>query len=210
MNESFDSPIVVRIAASTHQTAREQANRTRERMREQLRAGRLDDRIVEVDVQHVAMPSFESDRRDARLRGDRRQPQGHDGQHVRRTVQDAAVEAHTDALQHLIAEESSKLVDMESGCRMAVQRVEQAGIIFIHEISRRSPVATALSGGGHGGLDVSREGVQRDILPIVEGTTVNTKHGMRMAAPIPVRLRVAVFTVSKPSGPDSRAGSNVS
>src|SRR6185369_7711112 len=81
-----------------------------------------------------------------------------------------------EALEHLIVEEQAKLVDMESVSRTAVQRVEQAGIIFIDEIDKIAS-RDGMAGGGHG-PDVSREGVQRDILPIVEGTTVNTKHGM--------------------------------
>src|SRR5919197_2221798 len=82
-----------------------------------------------------------------------------------------------EAMQHLLAEEQGKLVDMESVSRAAIQRVEHAGIIFIDEIDKIAS-RDGLAGGGHGGPDVSREGVQRDILPIVEGTTVNTKHGM--------------------------------
>ena len=73
------------------------------------------------------------------------------------------------AFEQLIAEEQSKLLDMETVSKTAVQRVEQAGIIFVDEIDK-----IAGREGGHG-PDVSREGVQRDILPIVEGTTVNTK-----------------------------------
>ena len=74
-----------------------------------------------------------------------------------------------EALEYLIQEEEQKLVDMESVARVAVERVEQSGIIFVDEIDK-------ISGreGGHG-PDVSREGVQRDILPIIEGSTVTTK-----------------------------------
>ena len=79
-------------------------------------------------------------------------------------------------MEHLVAEEQGRLVDMESVSRTAVQRVEQSGIIFIDEIDKIAS-RDGMSGGGHG-PDVSREGVQRDILPIVEGTTVNTKYGM--------------------------------
>ena len=102
-----------------------------------------------------------------------------------------------DALQQLMAEESSKLVDMESVQRTAVQRVEQAGIIFIDEIDKIAS-RDGLAGGGHGGPDVSREGVQRDILPIVEGTTVNTKHGMVKTDHI-LFIAAGAFHVSKPS-----------
>ena len=77
-----------------------------------------------------------------------------------------------EAMSHLTQEEEQKLVDMESVARAAIERVEQAGIIFVDEIDK-----IAGREGSHG-PEVSREGVQRDILPIVEGTTVNTKHGM--------------------------------
>ena len=100
------------------------------------------------------------------------------------------------ALEHLVAEEQSKLVDMESVSRTAVQRVEQAGIIFVDEIDK---IASRDGGGGGGrGPDVSREGVQRDILPIVEGTTVNTKHGMVKTDHI-LFIAAGAFHVAKPS-----------
>jgi ATP-dependent HslUV protease ATP-binding subunit HslU len=102
-----------------------------------------------------------------------------------------------EALEHLIAEEQAKLVDMESVSRTAVQRVEQAGIIFIDEIDKIASRDGMAGGGGHG-PDVSREGVQRDILPIVEGTTVNTKHGMVRTDHI-LFIAAGAFHVSKPS-----------
>jgi ATP-dependent HslUV protease ATP-binding subunit HslU len=101
------------------------------------------------------------------------------------------------AFDHLVAEEQSKLVDMESVSRTAVQRVEQAGIIFVDEIDKIASRDGAGGGGGRG-PDVSREGVQRDILPIVEGTTVNTKHGMVKTDHI-LFIAAGAFHVSKPS-----------
>src|SRR5213075_73171 len=92
--------------------------------------------------------------------------------------------------------EQGKLVDMESVSRTAVQRVEQSGIIFIDEIDKIAS-RDGMAGGGHG-PDVSREGVQRDILPIVEGTTVNTKHGMVKTDHI-LFVAAGAFHVSKPS-----------
>jgi ATP-dependent HslUV protease ATP-binding subunit HslU len=195
--EQFDSPNVVRIptASSTDQTAREQANRTRERMREQLRTGRLDDRIVELDVQNVAMPSFEI------IAGTSVEEIGVNLKDMMGNMFGGRSKTRRlkvpDALQHLIAEESAKLVDMESVARTAVQRVEQAGIIFIDEIDKIAS-RDGMAGGGHGGPDVSREGVQRDILPIVEGTTVNTKHGMVKTDHI-LFIAAGAFHVSKPS-----------
>jgi ATP-dependent HslUV protease ATP-binding subunit HslU len=100
-----------------------------------------------------------------------------------------------DALEHLVAEESARLVDMESVGRTAVQRVEQSGIIFIDEIDK---IASRDSMAGGHGPDVSREGVQRDILPIVEGTTVSTKHGMVKTDHI-LFIAAGAFHVSKPS-----------
>jgi ATP-dependent HslUV protease ATP-binding subunit HslU len=101
-----------------------------------------------------------------------------------------------DALEHLVGEEQARLVDMESVSREAVRRVEQSGIIFIDEIDKIAS-RDGMSGGGHG-PDVSREGVQRDILPIVEGTTVNTKHGMVRTDHI-LFIAAGAFHVSKPS-----------
>jgi ATP-dependent HslUV protease ATP-binding subunit HslU len=103
----------------------------------------------------------------------------------------------SDALPHLVAEEQGKLLDMESIGRTALQRVEQAGIIFIDEIDKIASRDSAGGMGGHG-PDVSREGVQRDILPIVEGTTVNTKHGMVKTDHI-LFIAAGAFHVSKPS-----------
>jgi ATP-dependent HslUV protease ATP-binding subunit HslU len=97
-----------------------------------------------------------------------------------------------EAREHLVQEEQQKLIDMESVARMAVDRVQQTGIIFVDEIDK-----IAGREGGHG-PDVSREGVQRDILPIVEGTTVNTKHGMVRTDHI-LFIAAGAFHVSKPS-----------
>ena len=97
-----------------------------------------------------------------------------------------------EALEYLTQEEEQKLIDMESVARTAVERVEQAGIIFIDEIDKIAGRE------GAQGPDVSREGVQRDILPIVEGTTVNTKYGMVRTDHI-LFIAAGAFHVSKPS-----------
>ena len=97
-----------------------------------------------------------------------------------------------EALQYLAQEEEQKLIDMDTVARTAVERVEQAGIIFLDEIDK-----IAGREGSHG-PDVSREGVQRDILPIVEGTTVNTKYGMVKTDHI-LFIAAGAFHVSKPS-----------
>jgi ATP-dependent HslUV protease ATP-binding subunit HslU len=172
----------------------EAGGRTRERMREQLRDGRLADRTVEIEARDAPMPSFEViagtsvEELGANLKDMMGNMFGGGRQKTRRLKV-------PEALDHLVAQESAKLVDMESVGRIAVQRVEQAGIIFIDEIDK-----IASRGGttaGHG-PDVSREGVQRDILPIVEGTTVNTKHGMVKTDHI-LFIAAGAFHVSKPS-----------
>jgi len=97
-----------------------------------------------------------------------------------------------EALEYFRTEEEQKLIDMESVAKAAVERVEQAGIIFIDEIDK-----IAGREGSHG-PDVSREGVQRDILPIIEGTTVNTKYGMVRTDHV-LFIAAGAFHVSKPS-----------
>ncbi len=174
---------------------RDQANRTRERMRESLRGGRLDDRSVEIEVRESAMPSFEI------IAGTSVEEIGVNLKDMMGNMFQGRTKSRRlkvpEAIQHLIAEEQSKLVDMESVSRAAVQRVEHAGIIFIDEIDKIAS-RDGMAGGGHGGPDVSREGVQRDILPIVEGTTVNTKHGMVKTDHI-LFIAAGAFHVSKPS-----------
>ena len=174
---------------------RDQANRTRERMRESLRAGRLDDRSVDIEVRESAMPSFEI------IAGTSVEEIGVNLKDMMGNMFQGRTKSRRlkvpEAMQHLIAEEQGKLVDMESVSRAAVQRVEHAGIIFIDEIDKIAS-RDGMAGGGHGGPDVSREGVQRDILPIVEGTTVNTKHGMVKTDHI-LFIAAGAFHVSKPS-----------
>ena len=98
----------------------------------------------------------------------------------------------SEALEYLIQEEEQKLVDMDQVTRIALERVERNGIVFLDEIDK-----IAGREGGHG-PDVSREGVQRDILPIVEGTTVNTRHGFVRTDHI-LFVAAGAFHVSKPS-----------
>ena len=175
--------------------AREQANRTRERMRDSLREGRLDDRSVEIEVRESAMPSFEI------IAGSSVEEIGVNLKDMMGNMFQGRTKSRRlkvpDALAHLLAEEQAKLVDMETVSRTAVQRVEHAGIIFIDEIDKIAS-RDGMAGGGHGGPDVSREGVQRDILPIVEGTTVNTKYGMVKTDHI-LFIAAGAFHVSKPS-----------
>ncbi|HEY8548443.1 MAG TPA: ATP-dependent protease ATPase subunit HslU, partial [Vicinamibacterales bacterium] len=141
-------------------------SRTRERFREQLRQGRLDTRTVEIDVRDSRQPFFEivsgSSIEEIGINLKDMLPGMFQGRTRRRRV------TVPEALEALTQEEEQKLVDMESVARTAIERVEESGIIFLDEIDK-----IAGREGGHG-PDVSREGVQRDILPIVEGTTVHT------------------------------------
>ena len=166
------------------------ATATRERLRDQLRAGRLDHRTVEIDVPGGSMPAFEiisgGNVEEVGINVKDMMPGLFQGRTKRRKL-------HVpEALEHLTAEELAKLADMESVGRTAIERVEQSGIIFIDEIDK----IAGREGGA--GPDVSREGVQRDILPIVEGTTVNTKHGMVKTDHI-LFIAAGAFHVAKPS-----------
>lgn len=166
------------------------AKRTREKFRNQLNVGRLDSRFVEVDVRDKSFPSFEvitgSSVEDIDVNIKDMLPSLFQGRGRKRRMK------VQEAFQYLIQEEEQKLVDTESVSRAAVTRVEQSGIIFVDEIDK-------ITGRESGkGPDISREGVQRDILPIVEGTTVNTKHGMVKTDHI-LFVAAGAFHVSKPS-----------
>ena len=169
---------------------REQAQRTREKLREQLRAGRLDHKQVEIDVREKSFPSFEiiagSSVEEVDINVKDMLPGLFQGRMKKRKLR------VPDALDALSQEEEQKLIDMDTVARAAVDRVQQSGIIFIDEIDK-----VAGREGSHG-PDVSREGVQRDILPIVEGTTVNTKYGMVRTDHI-LFIAAGAFHVSKPS-----------
>ena len=169
---------------------RDGQQQTRDRFREQLRAGRLDSRVVEIDVREKSFPSFEiiagSQVEEVDINLKDMLPGLFQGKNKRRKLK------VPEALEYLRSEEEQKLIDMDSVARAAVERVEQAGIIFIDEIDK-----IAGREGSHG-PDVSREGVQRDILPIVEGTTVNTKYGMVRTDHI-LFIAAGAFHVAKPS-----------
>ena len=163
---------------------------TRERFRDQLRSGQLDGRVVDIDVREKSFPSFEiiagSSVEEVDINLKDMLPGLFQGKTKKRRVK------VPEAIEYLRQEEEQKLIDMDSVARTAVERVEQAGIIFIDEIDK-----IAGREGSHG-PDVSREGVQRDILPIVEGTTVNTKYGMVRTDHI-LFIAAGAFHVSKPS-----------
>ncbi len=168
----------------------EAAQRTREKLRAQLRDSKLDDRMVEVEVRERAMPSFEIisnqgiEEMDVNIKD---MLGGMFGQMKKKRKMNVA-----DAFEYLVQEEENKLIDMDQVTRQAVDRAEQMGIIFIDEVDK---IAGRESGHGP---DVSREGVQRDILPIVEGTTVNSRYGMIRTEHI-LFIAAGAFHVSKPS-----------
>ncbi len=172
---------------------REQVKRTREKLRAQLREGKLDQRIVDLEVRERSMPSFEIisnqgiEEMDVNVKDMLNSFSGIFGQQKKKRKMSVS-----DAFEYLIQEEENKLLDMDQVTRMAVERAEQMGIIFIDEIDK---VAGRESGHGP---DVSREGVQRDILPIIEGTTVNTRYGMIRTDHI-LFVAAGAFHVSKPS-----------
>jgi ATP-dependent HslUV protease ATP-binding subunit HslU len=169
---------------------RDHATSTRDRLREQLRAGRLDGKTVELEVRDRTMPSFEliagSSVEEIGVNLRDMLPGFFPGKTRQRRL------PVPEAFEHLTQEESQKLIDMEGVARAALMRVENAGIIFVDEIDKIAGRE------GQQGPDVSREGVQRDILPIVEGTTVNTKYGMVRTDHI-LFIAAGAFHVSKPS-----------
>jgi ATP-dependent HslUV protease ATP-binding subunit HslU len=177
-------------AADAETAQRELAQRTREKLRAQLREGKLDQRVVEVEVRERMLPSFEIisnqgvEEMDVNLKD---MLSGVFGQQKKKRKMSVA-----DAFEYLIQEEENKLIDMDLVTRVAVERAEQMGIIFVDEIDK---IAGRESGHGP---DVSREGVQRDILPIIEGTTVNTRYGMIRTDHI-LFVAAGAFHVTKPS-----------
>lgn len=177
-------------ASAVAVTDDDQFGRTREKLRTQLRAGKLENRLVEIEVREKNFPTIE-------LAG----PMGVEemginmkdmlgnmfqGRSKRRKMR------IDEAMEYLMQEEEERLIDMDMVARSALERVESAGIIFLDELDK---IAGRESGHGP---DVSREGVQRDILPIVEGTTVNTRYGMVKTDHI-LFIAAGAFHVSKPS-----------
>ena len=168
----------------------EQFQRTREKLRTQLRSGKLDNRLVELEVREKNFPVIE-------LAG----PQGVEEMGINmKDMLGNLFQGRTkrrkmrvdEAMEYLMQEEEERLIDMDQVARAAIERVENSGIIFLDEIDK---IAGRESGHGP---DVSREGVQRDILPIVEGTTVNTRYGMVRTDHI-LFIAAGAFHVSKPS-----------
>ena len=178
------------VVSPSGEPSSESFEKTREKLRAQLREGRLDDKMVEVEVRERSFPAFEIvssagvEEMDIHIKD---MLSGIFGQQKKKRKMKVS-----EAWDYLTQEEESRLIDMEQVTRTAIQRVETSGIIFIDEIDK---IAGRESGHGP---DVSREGVQRDILPIVEGTTVNTRYGMVRTDHI-LFIAAGAFHVSKPS-----------
>jgi ATP-dependent HslUV protease ATP-binding subunit HslU len=169
--------------------------RTRERFREKLRNGELEERKIEIEVSSSKTPMMQ-------VFG----PQGMEemgvnlqdmlgnlargGKKTKRTL------PISEAREVLLEQESEKLIDHEAAVQEAIERVQNQGIVFIDEIDKVA--SDSSSGKGGGNADVSRQGVQRDLLPIVEGSTVNTKHGIVKTDHI-LFIGSGAFHVSKPS-----------
>jgi ATP-dependent HslUV protease ATP-binding subunit HslU len=165
-------------------------SRTREKLRQQLREGKLDERMVELDVRERNFPSFEIisnqgvEEMDVNIKDMLPNIFGQRSKKRKMKV--------NEAFEYLIQEEEQRLIDIDQVTRTAIDRVENSGIVFLDEIDK---IAGRESGHGP---DVSREGVQRDILPIVEGTTVNTRYGMVRTDHV-LFVAAGAFHVSKPS-----------
>ncbi|HYE13365.1 MAG TPA: ATP-dependent protease ATPase subunit HslU [Pyrinomonadaceae bacterium] len=168
----------------------DQSQKTREKLRAQLRDGKLDNRLVEMEVREKSFPTIE-------VAG----PQGVEEMGINmKDMLGNLFQGRTkrqrmrvrEALEYLVQEEEESLVDMDAVARQALERLETSGIIFLDEIDK---IAGREQGSGP---DVSREGVQRDLLPIVEGTTVNTRYGMVRTDHV-LFIAAGAFHVSKPS-----------
>jgi ATP-dependent HslUV protease ATP-binding subunit HslU len=178
------------VDSGVESSSQDQTQRTREKLRTQLRSGKLDSRLIEIEIREKNFPVIE-------LAG----PQGVEEMGINmKDMLGNLFQGRTkqrkmrvdEAIEHLMQDEEERLIDMDQVARAAIERVEVSGIIFLDEIDK---IAGRESGHGP---DVSREGVQRDILPIVEGTTVNSRYGMVRTDHI-LFIAAGAFHVSKPS-----------
>ena len=164
--------------------------RSREKLRQQFREGKLDDRTVELDTRERNQPQV------GFISGQNMEDMDMSLKDLLPNIFGGATKKRkmkvTEAFEYLVGEEEGRLIDMDQVTKAAVERVETSGIVFLDEIDK-----IAGREGGHG-PDVSREGVQRDILPIVEGTTVNTRYGM-VRTDFILFIAAGAFHVSKPS-----------
>jgi ATP-dependent HslUV protease ATP-binding subunit HslU len=165
---------------------------TLEKLRGQLRAGKLDERMVELETQQAAMPMVEV------FSGQGMEEMGIQLKDMLSNIMPSRTKRRrvrvAEARRLLTQEEAQKLIDMEEVVGRAIRRVENSGIVFLDELDK----IAGRQGGGHGGPDVSREGVQRDLLPIVEGSSVNTKYGIVRTDHV-LFIAAGAFHVAKPS-----------
>jgi len=168
--------------------------RTRQRFREKLRNGELDEREIEIEVKSTKSPMMQvfGPQGIEEMGINLQDMLGNLGKNSQKTKRKVTVE---EAREILLDEEAEKLIDHDSAVQEALERVQKQGIVFIDEIDK---IAEPSTGQGKGGPDVSRQGVQRDLLPIVEGSTVSTKHGLVKTDHI-LFVGSGAFHVSKPS-----------
>jgi len=164
---------------------------TKEKLRQKLREGKFNEKVVEIEIKSSQMAPFEifssSGVEEIGISISEMMPNMFGGKPKKRKM------TVDEAMEYLVKEEQNRLLDMEQISSIAIQRVEEMGIIFLDEIDK-----IAGREGGGGGPMVSREGVQRDLLPIIEGTTVNTRYGMVKTDHI-LFIGAGAFHVSKPS-----------
>src|SRR5713101_3534915 len=182
--EAFSSGTLEEVSPDASRDA------TRDKLRAQLRAGKLDERMIELDVQAQAGPMFEI------FSGQGMEEVGMNIKDMLANLMPGKTRRRRlkvgEARRLLAQEEAQKLVDVDEAVSQAIRRAEDSGIIFLDELDK-----VAGREGAHG-PDVSREGVQRDLLPIVEGSTVTTKYGMVRTDHI-LFIAAGAFHVSKPS-----------
>ena len=163
---------------------------TKDKLRQQLRAGRLDDRLVELEMQQQSLPMIEV------LSGQGMEEMGIHLKDMLSNIMPNRTKRRkvrvAEARRLLAQEEAQKLVDMDEAVTQAIRRAENSGIVFLDELDK-----VAGREGGHG-PDVSREGVQRDLLPIVEGSSVTTKYGVVRTDHI-LFIAAGAFHIAKPS-----------
>jgi ATP-dependent HslUV protease ATP-binding subunit HslU len=163
---------------------------TKDKLRQQLRAGRLDDRLVELEMQQQSLPMIEV------LSGQGMEEMGIHLKDMLSNIMPNRTKRRkvrvAEARRLLTQEEAQKLVDMDEAVTQAIRRAENSGIVFLDELDK-----VAGREGGHG-PDVSREGVQRDLLPIVEGSSVTTKYGVVRTDHI-LFIAAGAFHIAKPS-----------
>ena len=182
-DEAYASPSLEEVGPSSRET-------TREKLRAQLRGGKLDDRMVELETQQSTIPMVEV------LSGQGMEEMGINLREMLSNILPARTKVRRmrvgEARRLLVQEEAQKLIDPEEAVSQAIRRVENSGIVFLDELDK-----VAGREGGHG-PEVSREGVQRDLLPIVEGSTVQTRYGYVRTDHI-LFIAAGAFHISKPS-----------